>query len=376
MAAPLRVAVDATSLLEPHPTGVGRFTEAVVRRLGHHPDVVASAYALSWRGRGRLSDLALPGVTVRTRPAAARPLRELWRRVDGPPVEWWTGPVDVVHGPNFVVPPARSAAEVVTVHDLTCLRFPELCTADTRQVPGLIARAVRRGAWIHTPSPAVADEVRASFAVKPDRVVPIDNGAPEVAGGDPAEGRRLAGGDRYVLCLGTIEPRKDLPLLVRAFDALAGEDPTVRLVVAGPDGWGVEAFTAACGAARNAGRIVRRGWVSDTERASLLRGAAVFAYPSVYEGFGLPPLEAMAVGTPVVATRAGALADTLGDAALLVEPGDAGALTTALARALDDPATRAALIERGQRNVERFSWDRTVDELVALYRRAAAERTG
>jgi glycosyltransferase involved in cell wall biosynthesis len=371
---PVRVAVDATALLDPHPTGVGRVTAEVLRRLGTRPDVAPRAFALSWRGRSRLGAAVPPGVAVVARPAAARPLRLLWSRLDGPPVEWWTGAVDVVHGPNFVVPPARAAAEVVTVHDLTCLRFPQLCTADTLQYPRLLERAVRRGAWVHTPSAAIADEVREAFAVEPDRVVPIPNGAPGAPGGDPVEGHRLAGGDRYVLSLGTIEPRKDLPLLVRAFDAVADGDAAVRLVVAGADGWGVEAFAAAVGQARHRDRIVRLGWVTEAWRGSLLRGASVFAYPSVYEGFGLPPLEAMAAGTPVVATRTGALPDVLGDAALLVEPGDGDALAAALARVLDDGAVRGRLVERGGRNLARFSWDRSTDSLVALYRRAAGER--
>jgi glycosyltransferase involved in cell wall biosynthesis len=120
--------------------------------------------------------------------------------------------------------------------------------------------------------------------------------------------------------------------------------------------------------------VVRLGWVGDGPRGALLRGASAFAYPSVYEGFGLPPLEAMAAGTPVVATRAGALPDTLGDAALLVAPGDGDALAAALARVLDDDATRHDLVERGRRNLGRFSWDRAAEGLVALYRRAAEGR--
>jgi glycosyltransferase involved in cell wall biosynthesis len=371
---PLRVAIDATALLEPHLTGVGRVTAELLTRLGTRDDVAVRAYALSWRGRRLLADRVPPGVTATGRPVAARPLRRIWLRADRPVIEWWTGSVDVVHGPNYVVPPARHAAEVMTVHDLTCLHYPELCTDDILQFPHLIERAIRRGAWIHTPSATMADEVRNAFAVEPERVVPIDNGPTDVRGGDPAEGRRLARGDHYVLSLGTIEPRKDMPLLVRAFDAVAAGDPEVRLVVAGADGWGVEAFAAEVARARHRDRIVRLGWVSDEERSSLLRGASVFAYPSVYEGFGLPPLEAMAVDTPVVATRAGALPDVLGDAAALVPPGDADSLAEALSLALHDDTTRAGLIGRGRRNLGRFSWDRTTTDLVALYRRAVAAR--
>jgi glycosyltransferase involved in cell wall biosynthesis len=299
---------------------------------------------------------------------AAQPLRWLWRRFDRPSITRWTGAVDVVHGPNFVVPPARRAAELFTVHDLTCVRYPELCTPDVLQYPELMRRALRRGAHVHTVSEFVAEEVVELLGADAARVHAIPNGLAPGAPGAAAAGIRRAGGDRYVLALGTIEPRKDMPLLVRAFDALAASDHDLRLVVAGPDGWGVDAFTAALDQARHRDRIVRLGWVTDEVRADLLAGAAAFAFPSVYEGFGLPPLEAMAAGVPVVTTRTGALPETVGDAALLVEPGDAEALASALATATAHGPARDAMVERGRQRAARFSWDDTADAMVRLYR--------
>ncbi len=151
----------------------------------------------------------------------ARVVRELWARGAGwPRAEHWTGPVDVVHALNYVAPPAR-AAVIVAVHDLTFVRFPELCTPDTLRYRGLISRAVARGALVQTGSEFVADEIRAELGVPADRVVAIPWGIGAVADGRPESGARLAGSDRYVLALGTIEPRKNLPALVRAFDAVA-----------------------------------------------------------------------------------------------------------------------------------------------------------
>lgn len=381
----MRVAVDATSLLG-QPTGVGAFTRALVDRLAAHPDVDLRLFAVTWRGRHELAALTPPGVPVGRLPVPARVARALWPRIDVPPVSWLAGStrIDVVHGPNFVVPPGRllprrfggrpGAAELLTVHDLTCVRYPELCTTDTLQYPDLIRRALQRGAHIHAVSAHVGAEVCDVFDVSDDRVTSIPNGFdPLPPSNDDAEtsaahGRRLAGSDRFILALGTVEPRKDLVSLVEAFDLLADGDPDVRLVLAGPNGWGAESLTAAIGRSRSSDRIRRLGWVSSAHRAALLRGAAVLAYPSRYEGFGLPPLEAMAAGTPVVTTRAGALPETVGDAGLLVPVGDAAALADALASVLD-PATGIAddLVARGARRASDFSWDRTIEQLVALY---------
>lgn len=366
----LRVAVDATPLLD-QPTGVGGATRALLDRLGAGDEVRPLAFSVSWRGRRRLPDVLPRGVRAATRPMAARPLRLLWSRTGGPPIEWWTGPVDVVHGPNFVVPPARDAARVVTVHDLTAVRFPELCTADVLAWPPLLERAVADGAWVHTPSRAVAEEVVDLVGVPAERVVVVANGVDEVPPAPAGAGGARAGRSRYVLALGTLEPRKDLPLLVGAFDRLAGDDTDLGLVLAGADGWGAEAVHEAVANARHRDRIRTTGWVDPEARAGLLREAAVLAYPSRYEGFGLPPLEAMSVGVPVVATAVGAVPEVVGDAAELITPGDVDALAGALHRVLTDEARRADLVIRGRERVGRYSWDAYAAGLVALYRRAA-----
>ena len=365
----LRVAVDATPLLGSR-TGIGVFTHEL---LAHLPDqgVDPVAYATSWRGRRALSGLVPPGVAVAARPQAARPLRAVWARSDLAPIEWWTGAVDVVHGPNYVVPPTRAAAAVVTVHDLTFVHHPEMSTAATLAYPRLIARAVARGAWVHTESTFVAAELTAELAVPADRITVVPLGVTPPPPGDPARGRALAGAERYVLAVGTIEPRKDHPLLVTAFELLADDDPDLRLVIAGPDGWGADALTARIAASPRRDRIVRLGWVDDTDRAALLRGAAVLAFPSRYEGFGLPPLEAMAVGTPVVATAVGAVPEVVGDAAELVAAGDADALAGALARVLTDAPRRAELVARGTARAAHFGWDRCARGLAGLYGRVA-----
>jgi glycosyltransferase involved in cell wall biosynthesis len=369
----MRLAVDVTALHSAR-TGVGVFTSELLERLHGREDIDLVAYAVTWRGRGRLRALVPPGTGTGRGPMAARPLRAVWKRTGRPPIEWWTGPVDVVHGPNFVVPPARDAALLVTVHDLTPLRFPELANRDTRQYPALLRAALGWGAHVHTVSEFVADEVVEAFSVPRERVHVVPNGIAAVDDGDSMSGRLLAGGERYVLALGTVEPRKDLPSLVAAFDAVAAEDADVRLVVAGQDGWGVEAYESAVASASHAGRIVRLGYVTDEQRADLLAGASVFAYPSRYEGFGLPPLEAMAVGVPVVTTHAGALPEIVGDAALTVEPGDGDALGGALSRVLSDEDERARLRAAGLARIQHYDWATSVARLVDVYGLLRVER--
>lgn len=400
----VRVAVDATALLG-RPTGIGTFTREVLRRLRRDPTLELVPFAVTVRGRGDLAaaladldpaeppDGRPPDGPAREHPCdrrptglfgrlgvpmPARPLRELWRRTDHPAIERWTGAVDVVWGPNFVVPPARAAAEVVTVHDLTPLRFPELCQRDTLAYPALVRRAVARGALVQTDSEAVAAEVRAWLGLGPDRVVAVPLGVDPPTAGDPAGGRRRAGADRYVLALGTVEPRKDLPTLVAAFDRAAAALDDLVLVVAGPDGWGVEAFDAAVASARHRDRIRRLGWVDAEARADLLAGARGLAFPSVYEGFGLPPLEAMAAGVPVVCSDLPVLAEVTGDAAMRRVPaGDVGAWTDALLAlaALDGDRGgpgRAELVARGRRQAARFGWDACAARIGGLLRAAAS----
>lgn len=376
---PRRVAVDVTSLLGAR-TGVGAFTAELVAGLAARPEVAVRAFAVTWRGRAALADVLPQGVVRASRPMAARPLRAVWARSERLPVELWTGPVEVVHGPNFVVPPARDAARIVTVHDLTAWRYPEMVDADVAAYPALVGRAIAGGAWVHTPSRFVADEVVERLGADPSRVVAIANGGPDLGpdepGRDAAEGRRAAGAERYVLAVGTIEPRKDLPGLVAAFDAVAADDPEVRLVLAGAEGWGVDALEAALAAAHHRDRVVRLGYVEEGTRAALLRGATVVAYPSVYEGFGLVPLEAMAAGVPLVTTEAGSIPEVVGDAAELVPVGDRVALADALARVLADEGRRAELVAAGHRRRLRYRWSAAVDDLVALYQRADDERRG
>ena len=366
----LRVAVDANPLLGER-TGVGHFTASLLDGLARRDDIRAAAYAITRTGRDDLAGVLPSGVRPATSWVPARVAHALWARAPWPRIEHWTGEVDVVHATNFVAPPSR-APVVVTVHDLAFAHSPELCRPETLAYEPLLRQAIERGAVVHTVSDFVAAEVRDYFALPDERVVRIYAGIAATGSGDASSGQKLAGGSSYIVAMGTIEPRKNLPVLVRAFDVVAADHEDALLVVAGPDGWGAQAFDDAVSHARFGERVRRLGYVTNAERADLLAGASVLAYPSLYEGFGHPPFEAMAAGVPVVTARAGALPEAVGDAALLVDPTDVDALADALSRVLDDPALRAVLVSRGHERVQEFSWASAVDEFVALYGRAVA----
>jgi glycosyltransferase involved in cell wall biosynthesis len=310
----------------------------------------------------------------------ARPLHALWARGDGPPLQWFIGTTDVVHGTNFLVPPTGRAAAVVSVHDLTPLHHPELCNEATLAYPGLIRRALGRGAWVHTDSVFVAGEVVEAFGADPARVRVVHPGVPELPAPTETEAAALLarllppGTGRYCLAVGKAEPRKDLPGLVRAFSAVGDRHADVALVLAGPPGWGEQALASAVAASDARERIVRTGWVEQAELAALLGRASVLAYPSLYEGFGFPPLQAMRTGVPVVATRAGSLPEVLGDGALLVDAGDHEGLVEALDAVLGDEALRGRLSAAGSAWCARYTWEHCGAGLEALYRDAADGR--
>ena len=285
-----------------------------------------------------------------------------------PPLEWFAGPADVVHGPNYLVPPTTRAATVVTVHDVSFEHGPPLCIAGAMFHRRSVRTAIRRGAWIHTVSEHVATEVCSIYGVDRQRVVTVPNGVRM-----PPAGPHPAPGAPYVLALGTADRRKGLTTLVAAFDSLAPTHGDLRLIHAGPDGDASGDLDEAIGRSPHRDRILRLHWVDDGARTALIEQAAAVAYPSLYEGFGLVPVEAMAAGRPVVTTPVSAIPEVSGDAAVYAAAGDADALADGLQRVLTDTSLAADLATRGRARAAGYTWERTAQGLTDLYSRAVSE---
>jgi len=365
----VRIALDATPLLGVR-TGVGRYVEHLLGALAGSggDELVATAFTL--RGARGLPAVVPAGVAVRHRPVPARALRALWARTELPPAEWLAGRADVVHGTNFVLPPVRHAAGVLTVHDLSYLRTPETVSAASLRYRELVPRSLRRAAVVCTPSAAVADEVRAEYRLPPDRVVVTPLGVDEswLAAEPPPAGWLADRGlpERYLLFVGSLGPRKGLPALLAGYRELRAADSGVPpLVLAGPPGWGPAVATAGL----PPGSVLTPGYLEAPALRAVVAGAACLAFPSVYEGFGLPPLEALACGTPVVASDLPVTREVLDGQAALVPAGDAAALAAALAGALagdGGPAARAAR----RAHAAAFTWTRCAEATRAAYRAA------
>ncbi|MGH9169315.1 MAG: glycosyltransferase family 4 protein [Acidimicrobiales bacterium] len=380
---PIRVALDLLPL-SGSPTGVGTFCANLLAALLARPEVEVHGYAVS--ANPALVRRRLPGgVSLKSLRVPARLVNAAWRHGPFPAAEMLAGPAEVVHGTNYVVPPSKRLARVVSVYDMTAWRYPELCSPATLAYPGLLKRALASGAFVHAVTRFGADELveLAGADASRVRVVPLAGApspSPGVAADPPAADPSATGASGparqrpYVLAVGTIEPRKDYPTLVSAFSQIMQEEPDLGLVIAGAEGWGSQALEETIQATGSAARVRRLGYVSRERLSSLVAGASVLAYPSLYEGFGLPPLEAMAAGVPVVASDAGPTREVLGDGAVIVPSGDVAELASGLLRVIGDSSLRAELVARGRARAAMYTWDATARAMIDLYREACNER--
>ena len=364
----MRIAIDARLWSEPR-SGIGRYTRALTEQLLRlAPEEQWVLYV------DRAPGPALPGAEVRCLPWPQRLLWSLWHA----PRDLRARPVDVFHGvTGFELPGRGPWALVTTVHDLVPFRLPALVPARHRwAVRCLLGGALRRARRIIAVSETTRGELLARYRLPPERIVVVpEAAAPHFVAPTPstlAAARARHGLARpYVLFVGFLEPKKNLGVLLEAVAVLrrTGAWDETELIVVGAPGWGSDPRARAHGLALD-GVVRFLGAVADAELPALYGGALAFAFPSLWEGFGLPALEAMATGAPVVASNRGALPEVTGGAALLVDP-TPKPLAEALGRLLADPALRERLREAGLARAAQFSWERTARETLAVYRATA-----
>jgi glycosyltransferase involved in cell wall biosynthesis len=280
---------------------------------------------------------------------------------------------DLCFGANYFLPRLMAAAarrRVVTVHDLTYKRFPELLQRETLEnLERQMLREIAIADAVIAVSEATRSDLLASYSIDPRRVVTIHSG---IAPAPTAREPRQPLPDRYILFVSTIEPRKNLPLLLGAFEALKGRGAyDGALVIVGKVGWKADEVMARMRKSRWTGEIHHLDYLDAAELATVYQRAEMFVFPSIYEGFGFPLLEAMRHGVPTIAARTSSLPEVGGDATIYFDPGSEAELATAIDRVAGDPALRSALARKGRQRVELFQWSRAAAETLALFRRVA-----
>ncbi|MCL6538765.1 MAG: glycosyltransferase family 4 protein [Acidothermus sp.] len=366
----MKVALDATPLLGTR-TGVGRYVAHITEALSEIDAVDLTLTAFTWRGRLRRTPEIPRGARIRSPRVPARLVRAMWTRFDVPPVELFCGAVEIFHGTNFVLPPRLRAAGIVTIHDLAFVLHPDTVDAASRAYQVLVPRALRRADIVITPSQATADDLCRVYGYPPERVavtpLGVDRAWTTARPLDAAARAAYRVPERYFLFVGTLEPRKnlsDLLLAHRQLCATAHDAPP--LVVVGPEGWGgVHVPTEDLAT----GRVIRLGFLPHEVLRALTAGATALVMPSRYEGFGLPALEALACGTPVVASDVPALREVTGGLARYFPVGDPEALADALRHAEHDREDRDAEARRRAWATE-FTWERCAHLTIEAYRRA------
>ena len=375
----MRIAIDYTPAVN-QVAGIGRYTRCLVQALAESDteNEYVLFYAYSGGPKPAWPFAGHPNFVEKAVSISNRALAIVWHRLGLPlPVNLVVGNVAVYHATDFVLPPLRKTAGIVTVHDLSFILFPDhadsgLASYLERSVP----ESVRRARLVLADSDntrndiiclldAPLEKVEVLYAGVDARFRPVHDAA-EL----DAVRRRYGLAWPFILSVGTIERRKNLSRLVQAYGRLhAKRRDLPKLLIVGQRGWLYEDVFESVVDLGLEDDVVFPGYVEDSDLPALYNLAELFVYPSLYEGFGLAPLEAMACGIPVVASNTSSLPEVLGDACLSVAPADVEGLSDAIERALDDTELRADLRQRGLAQAGQFTWARSAERLLELYRR-------
>ena len=387
----MRIGIDVTSAVR-QGAGIGRFTRELIRAylsldLPHEHILFAATGGLSTS----VTDARLAYITEHARrpplatchlPLSDDWLHRLWHRARLPvPIEAMIGRVDLFHEPDFVLPPTLPRTHtVLTVHDLTFIRDAESALPKLRRyLNRVVPRSVARATHVLADSTATQHDLVEFFHTPAEKITVIYGGVDARFAPVRDPGRLAAVRARYnigpgtfILGLGTLQPRKNYQRLIRAFSDLRPLASDLRLIIVGGRGWLYDSILAEVQQLGLEGCVMFPGFVDDGDLPALYSAAALFAFPSIYEGFGLPVLEAMACGTPVVTSKTSSLVEVGGEAALLVEPTNVDAIADAMRRILQDADLRRTLATRGFEQARRFTWEKAALQLREIYERIGA----
>lgn len=370
----LRILLDYRPALRAR-TGVGEYVHelasALSRRLG--PADTLTLFSSSWKDR--LAPAVMPGARVVDARVPVSILNAAWHRLGWPPVERFAGGIDLAQSLHPLVMPTRHAAQAITIHDLDFLEHPERTEREIRRdYPALAPAHARRADLVVAVSRFTASEIERQLGVPRERVVVCPSGAPRWAP-RPAPAPRGP-----ILFMGTLEPRKNVGVLLEAYGRLIHNEPSApELWLAGAATQAAEPWLRQLAQPPLAGHVRHLGYIDAERRYDLYGHASMLVLPSHLEGFGLPVLEAMTVGVPVIVSNRGALPEVAGDAGLIVDPDTPDELTAAMQRYLAHPDEARAASDRGLQRARQFSWDASAAVLrdgydAAIERRKARAR--
>jgi glycosyltransferase involved in cell wall biosynthesis len=350
--------------------GIHRYITAL---LEHLPQVSEHRFT-AYLGDPRAGDVTWPGIDARLAPfsTASPPARALWEQLFQP-AHLVRDNIDLLHGPAYALPLICPTRSVVTIHDLSFFLYPQTFNRGNRLYLRLMTYlAARRADAVIAVSEHTRQDVIRLLDVPADHVHAVPNGIDSVFRPLPEhEVQRFRAEHqlpkRFVLCISTIEPRKNLATLIRAYATLGNTEH--RLIIGGGRGWKYESIFALVDELGLRDRIWFPGFVRHSELPHWYNAADAFVFPSIYEGFGLPPLEAMACGTPVIASNASSLPEVVGSAGLLVDPTDVAALADAIHQVLRNPELAATMSAQGLTRADRFSWKASAERTAAVYER-------
>lgn len=369
------IALDYTPAYE-QGAGIGRYVRELVAALARLD--TTTEYRLFVSGLNKAN--SLPPIAAnfhwRTTPLSPLWLSRLWHRLQIPlPVELFVGSVDLYHSTDFVLPPVRSSAiSVLTVHDLSFVRVPDSASPRLKTyLDTVVPRSVKRATHVLVDSEATKSDLISIYHVSPEKVSVLLSGVDARFVRASAESvanirsKYGIGATPYILSVGTVQPRKNYGRLILALALLRSQGHDVNLVIAGGKGWLEADIYQTLRTSRMESYVKFIGFAEDADLPALYSGAVCFAFPSLYEGFGLPVLEAMACGTPVVTSNLSSLPEVAGEAAITIDPYNVEALAHALKQIIDDSALRDRMINAGLARAQQFTWEKSATELMQVY---------